>query len=115
MRNIVLILNPNYYVVLMKYIDLYCLYFIVVMFLYCTGSSRVVVLNYERYIRVRTILKRLEGSSELSNWLSHPLVLALGGLNIGPNCRLLFAKEVFDYPELEDHELLCNHLGKLGN
>ena len=73
------------------------------------------VLNYERYIRLRTVFKRLEGSPELSNWLSHPLVLALGGLSVGPNCRLLFAKEVFDYPELEDHELLCNHLGKFSS
>lgn len=70
------------------------------------------VLNYQRYVRVRTLLKRLEGSSDLSNWLSDPLVLALGGLSVSPNCRLLFSKEVFDYPELEDHELLCNHLGK---
>ena len=24
----------------------------------------------------------------------------------------MFAKEIFDYPELEEHPLLCNHLGK---
>ena len=23
----------------------------------------------------------------------------------------MFAKEIFDYPELEEHPLLCNHLG----
>ena len=23
----------------------------------------------------------------------------------------MFAKETFDYPELEEHPLLCNHLG----
>lgn len=76
------------------------------------GSSSVVVLNYERYIRWRTVLKRLEGSPDLCNWLSDPMVLAIGGLDVGPNCHILYTKEVFDYPELEDHELLCNHLGK---
>ena len=24
----------------------------------------------------------------------------------------MFARETFDYPELEEHPLLCNHLGK---
>ena len=27
----------------------------------------------------------------------------------------MFAKEIFDYPELEEHPLLCNHLGKHNN
>lgn len=26
----------------------------------------------------------------------------------------MFAKETFDYPELEEHPLLCNHLGNVG-
>ena len=25
---------------------------------------------------------------------------------------MMFARETFDYPELEEHPLLCNHLGK---
>ena len=25
----------------------------------------------------------------------------------------MFAKETFDYPELEEHPLLCNHLGNI--
>ena len=25
---------------------------------------------------------------------------------------MMFAKEIFDYPELEEHPLLCNHLGE---
>ena len=28
------------------------------------------------------------------------------------NTFVMFAKEIFDYPELEEHPLLCNHLGK---
>ena len=27
------------------------------------------------------------------------------------NTFVMFAKEIFDYPELEEHPLLCNHLG----
>jgi hypothetical protein len=29
------------------------------------------------------------------------------------NTRILFCKDTFDYPDLEGHELLCNHLGEL--
>lgn len=76
------------------------------------GSSNIVVLSYQRYTRLRTILKRLEGSSDIGKWLSNPLVLALGALNVGPNCRVLYAKESFDHPDLEDNEMFCNHLGK---
>ena len=25
----------------------------------------------------------------------------------------MFARELFDYPELEEHPFLCNHLGKV--
>ena len=28
---------------------------------------------------------------------------------------MMFARETFDYPELEEHPLLCNHLGKTRN
>ena len=28
---------------------------------------------------------------------------------------MMFAKEIFDYPELEEHPLLCNHLGNYKN
>ncbi|CAL8114938.1 unnamed protein product [Orchesella dallaii] len=73
-------------------------------------SNSVVVMNYERYVRLRSVLKRLEGSPDSLSWFKHPLVMAIGGLALGPNCRILFAREVFDHPELDDHELLCNHL-----
>ena len=29
------------------------------------------------------------------------------------NTFVMFAKETFDYPELEEHPLLCNHLGEI--
>ena len=31
--------------------------------------------------------------------------------NIYRNTFVMFAKEIFEYPELEEHPLLCNHLG----
>ena len=40
------------------------------------------------------------------------VVEAIGGRAAPtPNTRVVFCKDTFDYPELEDHELLCNHLG----
>lgn len=44
------------------------------------------------------------------------VVEAIGGRAApSPNTRVVFCKDTFDYPELEDHELLCNHLGKFGS
>ena len=40
------------------------------------------------------------------------IVTALGGFLVpSKRTRLLFCRDVFEYPELEGHELLCNHLG----
>ncbi|KAK7790611.1 hypothetical protein R5R35_008067 [Gryllus longicercus] len=72
-------------------------------------ESGVVVLSFARYCRFRGIMKRLEGVS--NKWLHNALVLALGGF-AAPcrNTRVLFCKDTFDYPDLEGHEQLCNHL-----
>lgn len=69
----------------------------------------VIILSYPRYCRYRSVMKRLEGVED--NFLRHKLVNALGGFSV-PNCntRILFCRDTFDYPELEGHELLCNHL-----
>lgn len=54
-------------------------------------------------------MKRLEGVEDV--YLKYKIVNALGGFYVKhPNTRVLFCKETFDYPELEGHELLCNHL-----
>lgn len=69
----------------------------------------VVVLSFARYCRFRGIMKRLEGVS--NKWLHNALVLALGGFAApSRNTRVLFCKDTFDYPDLEGHEQLCNHL-----
>ena len=72
----------------------------------------VIVLSYARYCRYRGLLKRLEGVH--NDWLRNKLVCALGGFSTScKTTKILFCKDTFDYPELEGHELLCNHLGEL--
>ncbi|XP_017776726.1 PREDICTED: uncharacterized protein LOC108562803 [Nicrophorus vespilloides] len=72
------------------------------------GTS-VVILSYPRYCRYRALMKRLEGiDNEL---VRHKIIHAWGGIRVrSDNTRVLFCKDTFDYPELEGHELLCNHL-----
>lgn len=77
------------------------------------GSSNVMVLSYPAYCRYRSTLKRLEGHNQ-SDYMRQAVVEAIGGRAAPtPNTRVVFCKDTFDYPELEDHELLCNHLGIL--
>nr|CAD7205320.1 unnamed protein product [Timema douglasi] len=72
-------------------------------------GSTVVVLSFPRYCRYRGIIKRLEGIAD--KWLRNTLVVALGGFAVPrQNTRILFCRDTFDYPDLEGHELLCNHL-----
>ncbi|PSN50020.1 hypothetical protein C0J52_03299, partial [Blattella germanica] len=72
-------------------------------------GSAVVVLSFPRYCRYRGIVKRLEGVA--NKWLKNALVIALGGFAVPcRHTRILFCKDTFDYPDLEGHELLCNHL-----
>jgi len=69
----------------------------------------VVVVSASQYCRFRGVLKRLDGSQD--KWLRNSLIVALGGFAAKTrNTFVMFAKEIFDYPELEEHPLLCNHL-----
>lgn len=55
------------------------------------------------------MMKRLEDVE--NEFLKYKIVNALGGFTVNSQTtRVLFCKETFDYPELEGHELLCNHL-----
>ncbi|KAG8235784.1 hypothetical protein J437_LFUL016313 [Ladona fulva] len=81
------------------------------------GHGNVVILSYARYCRYRAVLKRLEGlrapkdGSPSPSWLRGALAVALGGFPVSePDTHVLFCKDTFDYPDLEGHELLCNHL-----
>ncbi|KAG6465837.1 hypothetical protein O3G_MSEX015427, partial [Manduca sexta] len=57
----------------------------------------------------RALLSRLEGIQ--ADWLRDSLVAALGGYAAPTkNTRILYCKDTFEYPELEGHEFVCNHL-----
>ncbi|XP_011685912.1 PREDICTED: uncharacterized protein LOC105448816 isoform X2 [Wasmannia auropunctata] len=71
-------------------------------------QTKVVVLSYPRYCRYRALLRRLEGAEP--SWLCSSIAAALGGFTAMPGTRVLFCRDTFDYPDLETHELLCNHL-----
>lgn len=73
-------------------------------------GTKVIVLSYARYCRYRALMRRLEGSEP--KWLASSAAAALGGFNANPGTRVLFCRDTFDYPDLETHELLCNHLGE---
>lgn len=77
------------------------------------AQTKVVVLSYPRYCRYRALLRRLEGAEP--SWLCSPVAAALGGFTALPGTRVLFCRDTFDYPDLETHELLCNHLGKFSD
>ncbi|XP_049883118.1 uncharacterized protein LOC126378772 [Pectinophora gossypiella] len=73
------------------------------------NSPGVVVFSYPRYCRYRALLARLEGIQ--AAWLRDSLVAALGGYAASTNnTSILYCKETFEYPELEGHEFVCNHL-----
>ncbi|XP_026332417.1 AT-rich interactive domain-containing protein 5B-like, partial [Hyposmocoma kahamanoa] len=69
----------------------------------------VVVFSYPRYCRYRALAARLEGIKEA--WLRDALVAALGGYAADTkNTVILYCRDTFEYPELESHEFICNHL-----
>ena len=71
----------------------------------------VIVLTYDRYCRIRSMLKRIGHVGEES--LRTMVVQSLGGfLTPSKNSLLLFCRDLFEYPDLETHDLLCNHLGE---
>jgi len=73
-------------------------------------AKHVVVLSFPRYCRYRSVAKRLEGEQKPQH---AALGVALGGLaDPKPRTAVLFCRDNFDCPELEAHELLCNHLGQ---
>ena len=75
------------------------------------NSLHVIILAFDKYCRIRGLLKRLEGVEE--EYMRSRIVVALGGFVVpSRRTRMLFCKDVFDYPELEGHDLLCNHLCK---
>ena len=75
-------------------------------------TSQVVIVNYPQYCRYRAVLKRLDGCKD--HWLRSVLVGALGGITtVGEKTRVLFCRDSFEHPIIQEHELRQDHLGKL--
>lgn len=71
--------------------------------------SNVTVLSYSRYCRYRATIKRLEHITD--SQIRNKLIATLSGfVATQPNIRIMFAKETFDFPDLESHDSLCPHL-----
>uniref|UniRef100_A0A336MD33 CSON015346 protein n=1 Tax=Culicoides sonorensis TaxID=179676 RepID=A0A336MD33_CULSO len=71
--------------------------------------SKVSVISYSRYCRYRATLKRLESVED--EWVRSTLVETITGFVANsPNMKIMFCRDTFEYPELETHENLCNHL-----
>lgn len=61
--------------------------------------------------RINQVNKALADSLIMSPEMQDALIQALGGYVADvKNTRILFCRETFSYPDLETHEMLCNHL-----
>ena len=50
---------------------------------------------------------------ERVGWMRSLLVGALGGITtVGTNTRVLFCRDSFEHPVIQEHELRQDHLGK---
>ncbi|XP_025096634.1 uncharacterized protein LOC112565410 isoform X2 [Pomacea canaliculata] len=69
----------------------------------------VIVMSYPQYCRYRAVLKRLETVTD--KWLKNALVMAVGGFACQKRgVRVMFCREVCDYPELDDLDFRMDHL-----
>ena len=63
----------------------------------------VLILSMPQYSRYRATLKRIAGREK--QWMHNSLLTALGGFTVPTrNTYIMFCRDVFDYPELEEHE-----------
>jgi hypothetical protein len=71
----------------------------------------VIVLSTSQYSRYRSVSKRINKREK--EWMKHSIVRALGGFTVETRkTYVVYCSENFDYPELEEHPYLCNHLGE---
>lgn len=78
--------------------------------------SQVVVLSYSRYMRYRTLLKRIESSSEDFMHQAHVqnALICLGiPVQRTQPVNIFFCRSTFKHDELLNHELHLQTLGKL--
>ena len=77
--------------------------------------AKVLMLSLNAYCRHKAIIKRIEGLGK--EWLSKPgstqMLSALGAfIGDSPRTRVVFCRETFDYPQLFEHEMICEELGR---
>ena len=71
----------------------------------------IAIVSFPKYCRFRSVLKRLEKCQD--KWLKNALVSAIGGFSVSNgNTRILFCRETCDHPDLQEHDLRCDYLGK---
>lgn len=90
---------------------LICVFSLLTLIIVVDGNmhTNVTVLSYSRYCRYRAAIKRLEHIED--NDVRTKLIETLGGFVASqPNTRIMFAKETFECPEMDSHEMLCPHL-----
>ncbi|KAK3597784.1 hypothetical protein CHS0354_006144 [Potamilus streckersoni] len=74
-----------------------------------TSSTEVTIMSFSRYCRYRAMLKRLENCPD--KWLRNTIVCAIGGFIANTsNNRVLFCRNTYDHPDLDDFEHRCDHL-----
>ncbi|XP_060072531.1 AT-rich interactive domain-containing protein 5B-like [Ylistrum balloti] len=74
-----------------------------------TTSTCVKVLSFPQYCRYRTIMKRLENMAD--KCLKQQIICALGGITSkSHNNRIMFCRDTFDDPDLDDLEVRMDHL-----
>ncbi|XP_033755942.1 AT-rich interactive domain-containing protein 5B-like isoform X2 [Pecten maximus] len=74
-----------------------------------TTSTCVKVLSFAQYCRYRAIMKRLENMAD--KCLKQQIICALGGITSNNhNNRIMFCRDTFDDPDLDDLEVRMDHL-----
>ncbi|CAK8688092.1 unnamed protein product [Clavelina lepadiformis] len=76
-------------------------------------KAQVIILSMSSYCRHKAVMKRIEALGP--DWLARPGVLeqlaALGALTSdNPKTRIVFCRDSFDYPQLFEHDLICEEL-----
>lgn len=74
-------------------------------------DQKLMVVSYPSYCRYHGNLKRIEKQGD--KWRSNPLLKALGLLSMPhPHTKLLFCRDEFDHPIMEEDERLCEYTGR---
>ena len=74
-------------------------------------GTEVVILGYPAYCRYRAILLRLETCAD--KWMKNAIVSAIGGFTVKTDsARVMFCKDTFEHPDLEEHEFRQDWLGE---